>query len=195
MKWQIMFSKYLLLFLLLISRFVASQQEDVAFAYNGFQGVNMSLDGLAHITDNGLLTLANATLQQMSHAFYPHPIHFRNSSTGTALSFSTTFVFAMISEITTTGGPGIMFVISPSPEFPGALPSNYFGLFNKTNIGASSNHIIGVELDSIQNQEFNDIDSNHIGIDINTLKSIEAATASYFSDHQYVNLSLISGDP
>ncbi|XP_042491232.1 L-type lectin-domain containing receptor kinase V.9-like [Macadamia integrifolia] len=113
-------------------------------------------------TDNGL-KIANATaVPQMGHAFYPHPIHLRNSSTGTALSFSTTFVFAIFSEFTTIGGIGIMFVIAPSPKFPGALAGSRFGLFNMTNLGLSSNHLIGVELDTIQNEVFNDIDRGTI---------------------------------
>ncbi|XP_043712712.1 L-type lectin-domain containing receptor kinase IV.2-like isoform X2 [Telopea speciosissima] len=193
-----MFLKMMILFFfLLLGGYVASQQEDLGFTYNGFQGSNMSLDGLAQITNNGLLKLANTSIQQMGHAFYPHPIHFTNSSNGTALSFSTTFVFAMFSELTTVGGPGIMFVIAPSREFPGALPSHYIGLFNMTSNGKSSNHVIGVELDCFQNLEFDDINDNHVGIDINGLKSAKSAPASYFSDQQnkYVNLSLISGDP
>ncbi|XP_042519620.1 L-type lectin-domain containing receptor kinase IV.1-like [Macadamia integrifolia] len=198
MKWwqTIFFFKYSLLLNLHI-RFVETLQEDVAFTYNGFQGVDLSLGGIANITDNGLLTLANTSSQEMGHAFYPHLIHLRNSSTGTALSFSTTFVFAMFSELTTTGGPGIMFVIVPSQEFPEALPNYYFGIFNMTNLGLSSNHVIGFELDTIQMENFNDINGNHVSIDINDLKSVEAAPASYISDqeNQYLNLSLISGQP
>ncbi|XP_043712715.1 L-type lectin-domain containing receptor kinase IV.1-like [Telopea speciosissima] len=192
-----MFPKWILLFLF-FSRFVASkQQEDVDFTYNGFRGVNMSLNGLAQITENGLLTLVNTTKGKVGQAFYPQPVRFKNTSTGNVLSFSTTFVFAMFSELTTVGGPGIMLVISPSKEFPGAFPGSYIGLFNTTNIGNSSNHVIGVELDCLQNQEFNDINDNHVGIDINDLKSVESVPASYFSDkeNQYLNLSLISGDP
>ncbi|XP_042520932.1 L-type lectin-domain containing receptor kinase IV.2-like isoform X1 [Macadamia integrifolia] len=185
------------LFFLLLEGFVASQQEDVGFTYNGFREVNMSLDGLSQITENGLLMLANNSLQRLGHAFYPYPVHFKNFSTGTALSFSTTFVFAMFSPLTTVGGPGITFVIAPSREFPGALPATYVGLFNPTNIGKSSNHIIAIELDSLQNKEFNDIDGNHVGIDINDLKSVQYASASYFSgqENRHVNLSLISGQP
>ncbi|XP_042487638.1 L-type lectin-domain containing receptor kinase IV.1-like [Macadamia integrifolia] len=186
-----MFLKSVVWFLLLWKS-VASQQ-DFGFTYNGFRGVDMSLDGLAHITANGLLMLVNNTNQQVSHALYPDPIHFKNSSTGKALSFSTTFVFA-VGE-TKFGGPGMAFVIAPSREFPDALPSNYFGLFNMTNIGKPSNHVIAIELDCLQNKEFNDIDGNHVGIDINDLKSVQSATASYFSDkeNQFVNLSLTSG--
>ncbi|XP_043712716.1 L-type lectin-domain containing receptor kinase IV.1-like [Telopea speciosissima] len=156
----------------------------------------MSLDGLAQITNNGILMLANTTNQQVGHAFYPHPLHFRNSSTGDALSFSTTFVFALWKS-TRFGGPAMAFVISPSKEFPGALPGNYVGLFNTTNIGNSSNHLIAIELDCLKNTEFNDIDGNHVGIDINDLKSLQSAPASYFSDKEngYVNLTLTSGQP
>ncbi|XP_042481358.1 L-type lectin-domain containing receptor kinase IV.2-like [Macadamia integrifolia] len=192
--WQTMFFfKYMLL--LLLCRFVPSQLEDVSFTYNGFQGVNMSLDGLAQITDNGLLMLANTTPVQMGHAFHPQPVHFRNSSNGNVLSFSTTFVFALFSEIPTLGGPGIVFVIAPSRGFPGAISTSYMGIFNTTNNGNSSNHVIGVELDTFQNTQFDDIDDNHVGIDINDLRSVKAASASYFSDQEnrYVNLSLYSG--
>ncbi|XP_042494154.1 L-type lectin-domain containing receptor kinase IV.2-like [Macadamia integrifolia] len=83
---------------LAIRRFVASQEEDVGFTCNGFQGVNMSLDGLAQITENGLLMLATTTLEQVGHAFYPSSVSFMNSSSCNVFSFSTTFVFAMFSE-------------------------------------------------------------------------------------------------
>ncbi|XP_042510366.1 L-type lectin-domain containing receptor kinase IV.1-like [Macadamia integrifolia] len=191
-----MFFKFTLSFLLLC-RFAASQQEDVGFTYNGFRGVNMSLDGLAQITDNGLLKLVSTTLAQVGHAFYPLPVSLMNTSTGNVLSFSSTFVFAMFSELTIVGGPGIVFVIAPFREFPGGLPSGYFGLFNATNMGNSSNHIIGVELDTLQNEEFNDINGNHVGIDINDLKSVEAIPASYFSDkeNRRIDLNLFSGQP
>ncbi|XP_042491231.1 L-type lectin-domain containing receptor kinase V.9-like [Macadamia integrifolia] len=190
-----MFLEFLVWFLLLGLKSVASQQEDVGFTYNGFQGVNMSLDSLAQITDNGLLMLVNNTNQQVSHVFFPHPIHFSNSSTGNALSFSTTFVFAI--GKTRFGGPGMAIVIGTSREFPDALPSGYFGHFNMTNISKPSDHVIAIELDCLQNKEFNDIDGNHVGIDINDLKSVQSAPASYFSDkeNRYVNLSLTSGQP
>ncbi|XP_042490861.1 L-type lectin-domain containing receptor kinase IV.2-like [Macadamia integrifolia] len=89
------------------------------------------------------------------------------------------------------------FVIAPSRDFSGALPGNYLGLFNMTSNGKQSNHVIAIKLDCFQNKEFDDIDDNHVGIDINDLKSIESAPASYFSDkeNQYVNLSLGNGHP
>ncbi|XP_042495036.1 L-type lectin-domain containing receptor kinase IV.1-like [Macadamia integrifolia] len=190
-----MILKLAVLFLLLRRSSVALQEDDLGFTYNGFQGVNMSLDGLAQITNNGLLELVNATKQQKGHAFYPHMLHFMNSSTGSVYSFSTTFVFAMFSKLTAVGGPGMAFIIAPSRDFTDALPGSYLGLFNATNRGKSSNHVIAVELDCIKNMEFDDINGNHVGIDINDLKSIESTPASYFSDQEnrQVNLTLFGG--
>ncbi|XP_042481359.1 L-type lectin-domain containing receptor kinase IV.1-like [Macadamia integrifolia] len=193
-NWNTMFIKFAVLFLLLRGS-VASQQNDIGFTYNGFGGVNMSLVGLAQITNNGLLMLVNTTKQQAGHAFYPHPLHFMNSSTGSVFSFSTTFVFAMFSQYGAVAGSAMAFVIAPSTKFPGAIPASYMGLFNLTNIGRSSNHVIAVELDCYKTAEFYDINGNHVGIDINDLKSAQSAPASYFSDQEkrYVNLTLLSG--
>ena len=172
--------------------------EDVSFTYNGFQtAANLSLDGLAQFTPNGLLILTNRTKQETGHAFYSHPIRFKNSSNAPAFSFSTTFVFAIHPQYPTLSGHGIAFVIAPTRGLPGALPSQHLGLFSDANNGNSTNHIVAVELDTIQNEELGDINDNHVGIDINGLKSDKAAPAGYFASKNgdFKNLSLISGRP
>ncbi|XP_059647095.1 L-type lectin-domain containing receptor kinase IV.1-like [Cornus florida] len=170
--------------------------EDLGFTYNGFPSDSLSLDGIAKFTPNGLLELTNNTVQQLGHAFYPCSINFKNSS-NTTFSFSTTFVFAMIPKYPTTGGHGIAFVIAPTRGLPGALPSTYLGLFNKTNDGSSTNQVVAVELDTIMNMEFDDINNNHVGIDINGLNSKLAEPAGYYAPNNglFQNLSLISGHP
>lgn len=116
--------------------------EDVSFTYNGFQtAANLSLDGLAQFTPNGLLILTNRTKQETGHAFYSHPIRFKNSSNAPAFSFSTTFVFAIHPQYPTLSGHGIAFVIAPTRGLPGALPSQHLGLFSDANNGNSTNHI------------------------------------------------------
>ncbi|KAG6643230.1 hypothetical protein CIPAW_09G196100 [Carya illinoinensis] len=187
-----MFSKLGILLSLLVG-FVAS--EDISFTFNGFRSANLSLYGIAQITANGLLKLTNDTEQQKGHAFYPNPISFKNSVTGNSSSFSTTFVFSIISQYSTLSGHGIAFVISPTKEISGALPSQYLGLFNETNNGTSTGHVVAIELDTIQNSEFDDINNNHVGIDINGLKSATSAAAGYFADTNgaFKNMSLISG--
>uniref|UniRef100_A0A803M989 non-specific serine/threonine protein kinase n=1 Tax=Chenopodium quinoa TaxID=63459 RepID=A0A803M989_CHEQI len=71
------------------------------------------------------------------------------------------------------------------------------GLFNPSTNGNSSNHIGAVELDTVQNAYFNDIDGNHVGIDVNSLESVDAASAAYYYDKEKVNKTLLltSGKP
>ncbi|GLT79177.1 hypothetical protein SLA2020_506740 [Shorea laevis] len=170
---------------------------DVNFIYQGFRQANLTLDGLAEVTFNGLLKLTNDTKQQRGHAFYSSPVKFKSSANGTAFSFSTTFVFAISPEYPTLSGHGIAFVISPTRNLSGGLASQFLGLFNEGNNGNSSNHVVAVELDTIQNKEQNDIDDNHVGIDINGLKSVVSLGAGYHVNgpDQFSNLTLISGRP
>ncbi|XP_010262583.2 PREDICTED: L-type lectin-domain containing receptor kinase IV.1-like [Nelumbo nucifera] len=183
------------LFLLLLMRFADS--EDAGFTYNGFRGANLSLDGMAQITPSGLLMITNQTAQQTGHAFYSYPLHLKNPGNGEAVSFSSTFVFAIITqpEYPDMGGHGMAFVIAPSRGLPGSQPTRYLGLFNASNNGNMSNHVVAVELDTIENIELADINDNHVGIDINGLKSVDSAPASYFTDQngEFKNLSLMSG--
>ncbi|KAL3717143.1 hypothetical protein ACJRO7_008687 [Eucalyptus globulus] len=173
----------------------APTHETGDFMYNGFRSANLSLDGLAVLTGDGLLKLTSVNQQNKSRAFYPDPIMFKNSSDGVVHSFSTTFVFATIAEDPALAGPGFAFVIAPRREFPGDQPGYYFGLFNMTNHGNSSNHIFAVEFDTIQNTEVRDINDNHVGIDVNGLLSVNSSAAGYTENNipGFRNLSLISG--
>ncbi|KAK9123913.1 hypothetical protein Sjap_013515 [Stephania japonica] len=113
-------------------------------------------------------------------------------------SFSTTFVFAMVPEISNRSGQGIALVISPDFRINGAYPAEYFGLFNTSTNGLSSNHIFAVELDVGHSLQFKDIDDNHVGIDVNNLQSIDSASAAYYTGQKQStkqSLLLVSGDP
>ncbi|XP_071933653.1 L-type lectin-domain containing receptor kinase IV.1-like [Coffea arabica] len=131
--------------------------DDVGFIYEGFRSSNLSLDGIAKITDNGLLRITNITKLQMGHAFYPDPINFKSTSNGSAFSFSTQFVFAIVPQVSGLSGHGMTFVIAPARRLPGGLPTQFLGLFNDSTNGNASNHVFAVELDTIQTHEFNDI--------------------------------------
>ncbi|CAL5386621.1 unnamed protein product [Camellia sinensis] len=185
---------FLLFFYVCLKTLVLAQDEN-QFIYNGFQGANLHLDGLAQIHPNGLLQLTNTSEKQSGHAFYQLPIKF-NDSLPQTLSFSTNFVFIMVPE-NTANGHGIAFTISPSTNFTGAFTTYFLGLLNSTNNGLASNHLLAIELDTNKNEQFNDIDNNHVGIDVNSLTSIDSVTASYYSSREGKNktLQLISGNP
>lgn len=176
----------------------SSANPNSSFVFNGFDGASLELNGGSLIEQSGLLRLTNFTRNEVSHAFYPNSFRFINSSSGSPLSFSSSFVFAIFPQYSDISSQGIAFTISPTNDLSVGLPSQHLGLFNLNNNGDKSNHIVAVELDTIQNKEFNDINDNHVGIDVNGLTSIVSTPASFFLDSsglEFQNLSLISGEP
>ena len=84
--------------------------------YNGFCLANLSLDSKAEFTSSGLLKITNDTTQTTGHVFCPEHIKFKNSTNGSAFSFSTTFVFGIILQYLGICGHGIAFVIAPQRD-------------------------------------------------------------------------------
>ncbi|XP_074565395.1 L-type lectin-domain containing receptor kinase SIT2-like [Curcuma longa] len=183
----------LLLFFFFLFQTIAASSD--GFLFNGFRGVNLTLEGLATITTTGLLMLTNTTKEIADHAFYPSKFNFKNPSDGSVFSFSTTFVFGIVSVDPNLSGHGIVFIISPTEDFSSAIGSQYLGLVNLSSNGESSNHLFAVELDTIQNPEFGDINDNHVGVDINGLRSRNSSHAGYYPDdgQPLNNLTLRSG--
>ncbi|KAL1225083.1 L-type lectin-domain containing receptor kinase IV.4 [Cardamine amara subsp. amara] len=172
-----------------------SSSQILDFTYNGFHAPlnNISIQGITTVTPNGLLKLTNTTMQRTGHAFYTNPIRFKDSPNGTVFSFSTTFVFAIHSESPILSSSGMAFVVSPSPRLPFGSPVQFLGLFNVTNHGKETNHVFAVELDTIMSIEFNDMNNNHVGIDINSLESVKSSSAGYWDEqNQFKNMTLIS---
>uniref|UniRef100_K3ZZU2 Protein kinase domain-containing protein n=1 Tax=Setaria italica TaxID=4555 RepID=K3ZZU2_SETIT len=164
------------------------------FVYNGFAGASMSLDGSAEVTPNGLLMLTNGTIQMKGHAFHTDPLPFGGAAQKPR-SFSTTFVFAIYGPYVDLSSHGLAFFVSPDKELLStALPGQFLGLLNTTYNGNRSAHIFAVEFDTLLNADFHDINSNHVGIDVNSLRSIAAADAGYYDDGtgRFRNLSLVS---
>ncbi|MCL7028210.1 hypothetical protein MKW94_027814 [Papaver nudicaule] len=87
------------------------------------------------------------------------------------------------------------FVIAPQRALPGALPNQYLGLFNETSNGQSTNNVLAVEIDTVYSVEFDQIQDPHIGIDINSLKSVNSTTPAYFVNGEYKQININSGEP
>uniref|UniRef100_A0A453AC33 Protein kinase domain-containing protein n=3 Tax=Triticinae TaxID=1648030 RepID=A0A453AC33_AEGTS len=178
----------LLLCLLFLTPTSASYAND-GFAYDGFSHAMLLIDGVASIAGRALM-LTDGAAQSVGHAYY-------GSRFDSISSFSTTFVFIITPSYSDLGGYGLAFTISATADsLLDALPSQYMGIFNSQNIGNVTNHLFAVELDTIRNSEFGDIDANHVGIDVNTLVSINSHTAGYYTPNgTFSPLSLISGKP
>nr|XP_027119807.1 L-type lectin-domain containing receptor kinase IV.1-like [Coffea arabica] len=175
----------------------AAASDDVGFIYQGFQSSNLSLDGLARVTKNGLLRVTNSTILQTGYAFYPNPINFKTTSNSSAFSFSTQFVFAIVPDVPGVTGTGMAFAIAPRRKLAQVPSYPLLGLFDTNTNGNQTNHVFAVELDIYQDQDIEDINDNHVGIDINSVISKASAPASYQANNKssFDNLTLISGQP
>ncbi|GFY87657.1 concanavalin A-like lectin protein kinase family protein [Actinidia rufa] len=85
-------------------------------------------------------------------------------------SFNTSFIVNLspVNNNSVTG-EGMAFVIAPDLDLTPGSDGQYLGLTNLTTDGNDTNHLVAVELDTFK-QEF-DPDSNHIGLNINSVRS------------------------
>ncbi|XLT41635.1 hypothetical protein HN873_072927 [Arachis hypogaea] len=192
---------FLFLFLPILNTVLSQPQQLFYSGFNHIPGTNLSLTGIAKIDDkNGILKLTNETSRLIGHAFYPIPFQFKNNNGSRTFSFSSSFAIAIVPEYPKLGGHGLAFTISASMDtLKHALPSQYLGLLNSTNIGNFSNHLFAVEFDTVQDFEFGDINDNHVGININNLVSNVSCNASYYAEGEgegrLENLNLKGGKP
>ena len=92
-------------------------------------------------------------------------------------------------------GHGIVFLFSPSPGLNDATPAQHLGLFNRYTNGNRTNRVLAVEFDVFRNEEFNDIDDNHVGVDLFSLTSVESRSAGYWEDESsFRKLKLNNGE-
>ncbi|KAL8504889.1 hypothetical protein ACS0TY_016181 [Phlomoides rotata] len=169
--------KLLIQILILCNLFLISQSIN-NFTFHGFNDANLTLEGATIIKPSRALRLTDTSHNVIGHAFFPTPF-----SMLTAASFSTNFVFQMNPSRSNRGGYGLAFTLSPEPRFPGAEADHFLGVLNKSNDGSSSNHVFMVEFDTVNgHNEGSDKDGNHIGININRMRSNFSESAAYYDD-------------
>lgn len=90
-------------------------------------------------------------------------------------------------------GHGMVLLFVPHVGIDAASAQN-LGFLNFTNNGDPNNNVFGVEFDVFRNQEFNDMNDNHVGIDVNSLTSVSAREAGYWSEgNSFEQLDLNNG--
>ncbi|GMJ05965.1 L-type lectin receptor kinase S.1 [Hibiscus trionum] len=186
-------------FLLLLIIILVSPTFAVDFLINSFttaiNATNLTLINDARI-DTSTVRLTNDSNQfSFGRVFYPTTLRMKPTSNSSSLSsFSTSFVFSVLPEISTSPGFGLCFVLSNSTSPPGALASQYFGIFTNATT-PTADPLLAIEFDTGQNPEFNDPDGNHIGIDLNTIISTQTAPAQYFnsSNGSFVPFNMRTG--
>ncbi|XLU93634.1 hypothetical protein S245_007986 [Arachis hypogaea] len=194
----IMSSLLIYLFLLRIT-LVSSSTE---FVYNtNFNSTNINLYANATIDDHShssILTLTNHASFSIGRAFYPSKIPTKSSFSSNPLPFSTSFIFSIAPFKHLLPGHGFVFLFSPFEGANGVSSAQHLGLFNLTNNGNPKNHVFGIEFDVFKNQEFNDINDNHVGLDVNSLTSLASHDAGFWvsgkHDEKFKELKLNNGE-
>ncbi|KAG8634500.1 hypothetical protein MANES_17G046200v8 [Manihot esculenta] len=176
-----------LLLLFLLNMIVSCQPiSAIDFVFNGFNSSSLLLYGNATIESN-ILSLTNRISFAVGRALYPSKIPTKAPNSSYVYPFSTSFIFAMAPYKNVLPGHGFVFIFAPFTGIDGTNSAQNLGLFNRTNDGKFSNHVFGVEFDVFANQEFNDINDNHVGIDLNSLTSKFAEDAGYWPDNEKGN--------
>ncbi|XP_002517905.2 probable L-type lectin-domain containing receptor kinase VII.2 [Ricinus communis] len=188
--------QFFLLFFFIIILSFSKPVSLFEFIFNtNFSSTNLLTYGNATI-ESSILTLTSDTKFSIGRAFYPLRIIAREPNSSTPLTFSTSFIFSIAPYKNLLPGHGFAFVFFPSTGIEGASSAQHLGLFNFTNNGNSDNHVLAVEFDTFRNQEFNDLNDNHVGIDVNSLTSMAQKEAGFWAgkdNEKFKELKLNNG--
>ncbi|OVA10174.1 Protein kinase domain [Macleaya cordata] len=187
------FSSLIFLSLLLLLVFfgdsvnVATGKGDsTIFDFGTLTLTSLKLLGDAHL-NNGTVRLSRDLPVPNSgsgRVLYSKPIRFRQPGTRFVASFSTFFSFSVTNLNPSSIGGGLAFLISPDDQMVGDA-GGFLGLLNGR---VPLSNFVAVEFDTLMDVEFNDINGNHVGLDLNSLISTQVA------DLGAVEIDLKTGD-
>lgn len=150
--------------------------QKASFSFEPFaSGDNLLRIGDASMSSYSTSVLLNSHAPTSGHEIqhsncgkvvYGDRIPLRSSSS--VASFSTSFTFS----ITGTNSAGFAFVFVNNATYSGSAGASLC-LLNKTMSGRPSNHMFAVEFDTWLNPEFEDPSNNHIGVNINSMNSVQ----------------------
>ncbi|KAK9284255.1 hypothetical protein L1049_023424 [Liquidambar formosana] len=146
--------------------------------------------------ESSTLTLTTDSTFSIGRALYPYQIFTTPPNSSYIIPFSSSFIFSISPFQNYSPGDGFAFVLVPTTGIDGASSAQYLGLLNSTNNGNSDNNVFAIEFDVSKNEEFNDIDDNHVGVNVNSLNSSDSHTAGYWggdNDEVFNELKLNNG--
>ncbi|XP_041012591.1 probable L-type lectin-domain containing receptor kinase S.5 [Juglans microcarpa x Juglans regia] len=142
------------------------------FVSEGKAGIGLGALQITPDTANDAYSLFNSSGRIM----FIRP--FRLWSDDSQASFNSTFVINIYRKENWTAGQGLAFLIAPNTSMPASSQREWLGLTNEDTDGNNANQIVAIEFDT-QKQVY-DPDDNHIGLDINSVKS---NTSVSLNDH------------
>ncbi|XP_047316483.1 L-type lectin-domain containing receptor kinase VIII.1 [Impatiens glandulifera] len=177
---------YLFLILCFCSGHVYAVGGATEFDFGTLTLNSLKLLGDSHLSNGSVRLTRDLAVPNSGagRALYSKPVRFRRPESQNVASFTTFFSFSVTNLNPSSIGGGIAFVISPDDQIVGDA-GGYMGLMVPTGdpIG-----VIAVEFDTLMDVEFDDINGNHVGLDLNSMIS------SQVSDLDTVGVDLKSGD-
>ncbi|KAK7400391.1 hypothetical protein VNO78_11597 [Psophocarpus tetragonolobus] len=116
----------------------------------------------------------------IGRATYYQPMHLWDKTTGYLADFTTHFTFVLSSQNRNKYGDGMAFFLGPAgSKLPNATKGGSLGLtLDNQRLNSTDNPFVAVEFDIYQNPY--DPPGEHVGIDINSLRSV--ANVTWFAD-------------
>ncbi|OMP01655.1 hypothetical protein COLO4_11698 [Corchorus olitorius] len=143
-------------------------------------------NNVLRLTKNDVIDIPTSSVGRAS---YNTPVRLWDASNRKLTDFTTHFSFIMTAVNKSKYGDGISFFMAP---FDSKIPQNssdgFLALFNRNaaSNNSSNNNIVAVEFDSFQNDW--DPSDDHVGININSIKSVKTITwGSNFKDGSRLN--------
>ncbi|KAK7272833.1 hypothetical protein RIF29_13873 [Crotalaria pallida] len=171
---RVLFATFITLFFFLLLNIVNSS-DDLSFYFKTFKpsGKDLIIQGNASVSLEGVLRLTQVKKGQpiawsVGKVLYAAPVHIWDGDR--VASFVTSFDFRMLAPNQKLVSDGFTFFLAP-PNLPMGRNGGYLALFNDSKCD-SSYQIVAVEFDTHGSPDNPwDPDYQHVGININCLKS------------------------
>ncbi|WCJ28615.1 Concanavalin A-like lectin protein kinase family protein [Euphorbia peplus] len=174
---------------------LASSMNIKTFTYHNFTEADQSFfifEGGHSSVYNGALQLTpettneaimNTHYNKSGRIMYPYPFTLWSSSSSSSslASFNTTFVINLYRNSDWDAGHGLAFLIAPNTSgLPDSSYGQWLGLTNSSTDSNPNNHILAVEFDTQKQNGVDDIEADHVGINLN---SVESETSELLFHH------------
>ncbi|KAK6945384.1 Legume lectin domain [Dillenia turbinata] len=164
--------------------FAVIQVECLEFTYPSFPEEtrsNLLLTGDSNLAVDALQVtydVRGAPITNLSgRVLHKEPLKLWSKSKNKTASFNSTFTLRIVPQ--NSSGEGVAFILAAENSIPENSYGQWLGIVNASTNELASNNIIAIEFDTKKSYS-EDLDNNHVGIDVNSIYSIyQVSLTSY----------------
>ncbi|KAG0587417.1 hypothetical protein KC19_2G162800 [Ceratodon purpureus] len=161
---------------------VLVQSQNTDFTFSGFDIQDLDqllmVDDVYHVPANASIQLnskgASTSSSSCGKLLFKERVRLKNSASGAVASFNTTFTFKITGTdiANVSHGNGMAFTFARNINFTDETAGALLCLVREEDDGKASNHLFAVEFDTFLSPPYNDTSDSHIGVNINSMKSV-----------------------